>query len=322
MKKPTFLFIAFLIAINLHAQDSLRLTLKLDGFSSRDKIYLFIGDKAYKVDPNQATFHLKSSVPEPTMAMIRFKNRVQTFWIENGEITAMIPKRGFIGGLKVSGSSSQSLWERMIEAEPESRAKLVEANLNNPIGKKYLASYPQTLSESDRKRLIAAADSKTEEKAKYDIKYVDVKRSTRLNEGGLMMDFEAKTFNDEVVRTSDLRGKYIILEFASTGCSWCWVAYPEMIKSVEGIKNLEILTFNMDYNPEAWQQRADKASLNLPWPVLWKAENKREIFIRYGINVLPTYYLISPEGKILERWLAGREEKINRILERHNIQEP
>lgn len=315
--------LSFIIALftcaSLSAQDSLRLTLHLDGFNAKDEVYLILGDTAYKIDPSQDSFQLNRRIPEPRMAMIRFKSRAQTFWVENGEISVTIPKRGFIGGVKVSGSSSQSLWEELLKASKEERAELLAENINTKMAQSYLARSSDRLLPEDQERLLAMSNTKTNDLAKYNISLLGLDTNEKLKEGDPMMDFTASTIDNQVTSTKDLRGKYILLDFAGTGCSWCWVEYPKMVESLEKYENLQVLTINQDFAHELWQKRADQRNIDLPWPVLWKAENKKEIFAKYAIQVLPTHYLISPEGIILERWQGAKDNKLERAIEKHNI---
>ncbi|MBO6497052.1 MAG: AhpC/TSA family protein [Roseivirga sp.] len=319
MKKTLTLLAFCLLSLNLTAQDSLRLTLDLDGFNTKDEVYLILGDTAYKIDTSQDSFQLNRSIKEPRMAMIRFKSRAQTFWVENGEITVEVPKRGFIGGVKVSGSSSQSLWEEILKAPKDERAKILEENIDTKMAQSYLANRSNKLFPEDQERLLAMSNPKTNDLAKYSISLLGLDVSERLKEGEPMMDFIASTIDDQQTSTEDLRGKFILLDFAGTGCGWCWVEYPNMVESLEKYENLKVLTINQDFAYELWQKRADQKNINLPWPVLWKAENKKEIFAKYGIQVLPTHYLISPEGIILERWQGAKDNKLERALEKHKV---
>lgn len=319
MKKTLTLLAFCLWSLNLTAQDSLRLTLDLDGFNTKDEVYLILGDTAYKIDTSQDSFQLNRSIKEPRMAMIRFKSRAQTFWVENGEITVEVPKRGFIGGVKVSGSSSQSLWEEILKAPKDERAKILEENIDTKMAQSYLSSRSNKLFPEDQERLLAMSNPKTNDLAKYSISLLGLDVSERLKEGDPMMDFIASTIDDQQTSTEDLRGKFILLDFAGTGCGWCWVEYPNMVESLEKYENLEVLTINQDFAHEQWQKRADQKNIKLPWPVLWKAENKKEILAKYGIQVLPTHYLISPEGIILERWQGAKDNKLERALEKHKV---
>lgn len=318
MNKYTITTLLLLVISSVSAQDSLRLTFKLDGFKTKDRLAIIIDQRAYRIDTDKPTFQLASSLSEPVMAQVRYKNRAQTFWLENGEISVLIPKRGFIGGVKVSGSSSQSLWEEILKAPKEERAKLLEANINTKMAQAYLASSSNRLLPEDQERLLEMSDSKTNDLAKYDL-LMAYDLSNRLKVGDHMMDFTASTIDGQVTSTEDLRGEYILLDFAGTNCGWCWVEYPEMSRSLVKYKNLQTFTFNLDFRHATWQKIAAQRDISLPWPVLWKAENKQEIIDRYGINVLPTYYLISPDGIILERWQAGKAEKLIRKLEQHNV---
>lgn len=302
------------------AQDSLRLTINLEGFKKNDKLVLYFNDQGHRLGTEKSQLRHTSYLDGPQEAAVTFKNRIKSFWIENGDIELTISKATlFKQGVKVKGSKSELLNQDIKKANRAERAKLLEANIGHPIVKSYMRRHKPDLEADDIARIREKMPDEINEFAQYHLGMMDIKKSETLKVGDMMMDFVAMTAEDTQVDTKNLRGKYLLLDFAGTSCSWCWVTYPQMAKDLTGYENLNVLTFNEDYLVERWKKLAEKREIDLPWPVLWKAENKEDIFKSYGVNVLPTYLLVSPEGKILEYWRGGKEKKITKKLDKYGI---
>jgi peroxiredoxin len=323
MRYPLLFTLLIISLTNLAAQDSLRLTIKLDGFKDKDELSVYLIDGQYSLPTDQSELTIYRKLDSPTRLSIYYKSRYKAYWLDNSDVEIFVPKSNFKNGVIFSGTAPQRLWDSLLtasQADKADKAKIIETNLENEVVKNFLALKSYTLLPEDEERLLAQTSDSIQKFAKYNSFSVDVDRGTRLKEGDRMMDFTASTIDKKITDTEDLRGKYILLDFAGTGCGWCWLAYPQMAESLVEYNNLQVLTFNEDYNFKGWQNIADKRNIKLPWPVLWEAENKREILKNYGINVLPTYLLISPEGIILERWQGGKDEKIERMLEKHGVE--
>lgn len=302
------------------AQDSLRLTINLEGFKKNDEVTLYFNDSGYGLEPGAKQLHHTNYLDGPQELVIAFKSKVKRFWMENGDIILTISKSNFWKGSKIEGSKSELLYQSILSADRTERARLLEANIDHAVVIDYMRRHNADLNADDMARIRAKMPSEVNEFAQYHLGIIEIDRSEVLKEGDFMMDFVAMTADDTKVDTKALRGKYLLLDFAGTGCSWCWVTYPQMARDLVHYKNLSVLTFNEDYLIEGWAKRAERRDVSLPWPVLWKAENKEDIFKTYGVNVLPTYLLISPEGKILERWQAGKDKRIIKMLTRYNVE--
>lgn len=307
------------LSLSVSAQDSLRLSITLEGFKEKDQLSIMFSEGRFNLPTDKEEIKIVRKLPNPEAMVILYKSRLQSFWIDNSDIVVTISKAGFKKGIDVQGSPSEELWKRIVNASIEERAKLLEENINTQVAQNYLSSYSHRLLPQDKDRLIIMSSSKTKALAKYDVSLAK-KLSNTLQKGDLMMDFVASTIDDQVISTEKLRGQYILLDFAGTGCKFCWVEYPEMSKSLVKYQNLHVLTFNLDFRHEVWQKMADQRGVELPWPVLWKADNKQEIINMYGVDVLPTYYLISPKGVIIEKWYASSVEKTMRKLDRYGVE--
>lgn len=319
MKKYFTLTLFILLITSVSAQDSLRLTFKLKGFKAKDQLGIYFGEGSYSLPTDRDSLTIFRKLDSPERMTISYKSRIRSFWVDNNDITVEVSKEGIRKGFEVIGSSAEDFWQNLLSADQKERAKILEENIDRKIAQHYLAYLSHKLLPEDRERLLAMSDSRTEDMADYNISLLGSNKVKKLKVGDQIMDFTAATIEDDLVSTSDLRGKYILLDFAGTGCGWCWIAYPQMVELLSKRKNLQVLTINEDFFHERWQKIADSKNIDLPWPVLWKAENKRAILEKYGIQVLPTHYLISPDGIILERWQGAREGKLERVIEKYGI---
>lgn len=320
MNKYAITLVLILISSSIYAQDSLRLTFKLDGFKEKDRLTISLSEGGYRIPTDKKELTITRKLKSPESVAIIYKSRVQSFWIDNNDIEVTISKSNFKKGIEVKGSPSEELWQLIISSPKEKRAQILAKYIDGEVAQSYLAGNSNALLPEDKERLLAMSGSETVDYAKYNVSLLGLDTKGKLKAGDPMMDFSASTIDNESISTENLRGKYILLDFAGTGCGWCWITYPQMAKTLVQYKNLQVLTINQDYAHEKWQKIADNKQVDLPWPVLWKSENKQEIFETYGVQVLPTYYLISPEGMILERWQGGKDERIERLLEKHGIE--
>jgi thiol-disulfide isomerase/thioredoxin len=129
-----------------------------------------------------------------------------------------------------------------------------------------------------------------------------------LKKGDVMADFEALDKTGRKHRLSDIKGKYILLDFSATYCGPC-------VKSLTDLNNIskkyadriDIVSFSGDGGKETWLKgvNRDKPS----WLSLWDGKgNYSETILKYGITGYPTFCLIDPQGKIVERWVGYDKE--------------
>ena len=124
--------------------------------------------------------------------------------------------------------------------------------------------------------------------------------------GDSFMDFEAEDQNGNQVRLSDFvgkDGKYVLLDFTSAGCGPCIMANKEMRQMVDTYSDsLQIVSFSQDRSRETWLNAVQRDSIC--WPSLWSAENadRNTISIPYRVQGVPAFFVIDPQGKIIQRW--------------------
>ena len=100
---------------------------------------------------------------------------------------------------------------------------------------------------------------------------------------------------------SELAGRYILLDFWTTGCGWCIKSFPEL-KDISRVyvDRLAVVSLSLDTKP-VWTEYVRKNALEgHQWNEL--APNFTGLMARYNINRFPYFVLINPEGKVIAKW--------------------
>lgn len=120
--------------------------------------------------------------------------------------------------------------------------------------------------------------------------------------GDKIVDFEVSSLEGEKSKLSDYEGKYILLDFWSMACYPCILAAPELRELNANYKDsLTIIGISIDTNKEFWKKGSERDSIT--WINL---SDGKGLFagaaFKYEIQGFPTYFLINPEGIIVEKW--------------------
>lgn len=139
--------------------------------------------------------------------------------------------------------------------------------------------------------------------------YISLNRN--VNVGDKYVDFELPDTGGKPVKLSDIKSKYILLEFWSSLCGPCRESNPDLIKTYNTYKEkgFTILGVSLDENKERWV-KAIKDD-HLPWPNIsdLKGDQNRAGLI-YGISAVPSNFLIDENGTIIAKDLRGEDLNI------------
>ncbi len=139
--------------------------------------------------------------------------------------------------------------------------------------------------------------------------------------GGPAPQFELQTVEGQTIKLSDLKGKFVVLNFWATWCVPCGKEMPEFQKAHQfsGDKNIKIIGVNLGES----KKKVGKFTQDhhLSFPVLLDGFGNTSQ--KYKVRSLPVTYLISPDGIIREEIIGGGltqeiiEAKINQIKNLH-----
>lgn len=146
-------------------------------------------------------------------------------------------------------------------------------------------------------------------------KYLDL--STNFEVGDKAKDFQLPDLEGNLFGLNSFKGKYILLDFWSANCGPCLMDFPVLLKNYKKYKDrgFEILSVSLDKKREDWENTAKKEGMI--WTNVGDLEGvDGDIPVTYSVFVMPTYYLIDPNGIIIDK-ILGRVrlgEKLEKLF--------
>jgi thiol-disulfide isomerase/thioredoxin len=133
--------------------------------------------------------------------------------------------------------------------------------------------------------------------------------------GDDMADSDFFDIDGNTKHLSDYLGRYLLLDFWSRGCGPCIMALPEMkeISETNG-DELTIISISLDTD-STWKEAL--STYDTPWINIRDPKGMGGLAANYGVTGIPNYVMISPEGKIIDKWMGYGEGSLKRRVSRH-----
>jgi len=135
-----------------------------------------------------------------------------------------------------------------------------------------------------------------------------IARLQRTALGALAPDFSLPDPNGKLVKLSDLRGQYVLVDFWASWCRPCRAENPNVANAYAAYRDQHFTVISISLDSQsartAWLKAIRDDSLT--WPQVSDLRGfHTEVAQQYAVSAIPQNFLLDPQGRIVAKNLRG-----------------